>query len=284
MTPFAGFASAILALVGLHQRGGCIGRDDGAVCDGVLPHRVHDRRADGVAGFFDVAAHHATPKLDALVLDVLLEPVVRHAQRELLHHDVGDDRRMQQAARKEALRCRHTQHRGSVFAWNFVLRSAFDQHCVAAPAKYEVEVFLEPDPLGGTLELFVQDLEQDSGQVADRQIPTAGGLGFRLVTRRCSGAITTIGRFCLGDGLVQLLLEQLVRVEQAAERELQLTRLHALGLVAVDAPLQQLIFVRQVDDGLAKRFVLRIALPHAGLYPDQLHLECRHGCGQLRRR
>jgi hypothetical protein len=42
-------------------------------------------------------------------------------------------------------------------------------------------------------------------------------------------------------------------VQQIAKRKLRLGRLGALGLVAVDTPLQQLILVRQIRHGLAKR-------------------------------
>jgi hypothetical protein len=59
----------------------------------------------------------------------------------------------------------------------------------------------------------------------------------------------------IGDGLIQLLLELLFLVEEAAERELKLARLHPLRLVAEDAALEQLIFVRQIDDGFAERCV-----------------------------
>jgi hypothetical protein len=46
-------------------------------------------------------------------------------------------------------------------------------------------------------------------------------------------------------------------VLEATQSELQLTRLRALGLVAVDAPLEQLVFMRQVEQCFAQRLILR---------------------------
>jgi hypothetical protein len=57
----------------------------------VLPHGVHDGGAERAARFVGVAAHGAAIELDFLILDVLLEPVMRHAERKLLHHEEGDD-------------------------------------------------------------------------------------------------------------------------------------------------------------------------------------------------
>jgi len=55
---------------------------------------------------------------------------------------------------------------------------------------------------------------------------------------------------------VQLLLHR----EQVAERQLQLARLAALCLVAVDAAFEQLVFVRQVDDVSRSESFLRPSL------------------------
>jgi hypothetical protein len=42
-------------------------------------------RAERAAGFVDVATRHASVELDTLIENMLLEPVVRHAEPELLH-------------------------------------------------------------------------------------------------------------------------------------------------------------------------------------------------------
>jgi hypothetical protein len=63
-----------------------------------------------------------------------------------------------------------------------------------------------------------------------------------------------------GHGLGQLRLELLLVVQQVAERELVFTGAQLLGLVAVDPPLEQLVFVRQVDDGLLERINLHLTL------------------------
>ena len=49
----------------------------------------------------------------------------------------------------------------------------------------------------------------------------------------------------------------------------------------VDAALEQLVFVRQLDDGLAKRSILRLALAHLGFDPEQLALQRRDGRGDV---
>ena len=75
--------------------------------------------------------------------------------------------------------------------------------------------------------------------------------------------------------MVELLLQLFLRLEQVAERQLQLARLAALGLIAVDAAFEELVFVRQVDDGLAQRCILCLTLAQARLNAHQLDLHSR---------
>lgn len=55
---------------------------------------MHDRSAERAAGFVDIGTHGAAVEWDTLVFDVRLEPIVRHAEHELLHQDVGHHRRV----------------------------------------------------------------------------------------------------------------------------------------------------------------------------------------------
>jgi hypothetical protein len=145
-----------------------------------------------------------------------------------------------------------------------------------------MQCFLEPDPLRRLLELWVENLERGAGQVTHQPIPPPRPrwLGLRLWRLR-RGAVTALV-VGLGDGLVELLLQLLLRLEQVAERQLQLARLAALCLVAVDAAFEQLVFVRQVDDGLAQRLVFNLALAQARFDTHQLHLQGRDRCRKVR--
>jgi hypothetical protein len=81
-------------LGGLDQCAGGVGRDHVAVRECVLPHRVHDRRAQGVTGLLDIPAHRPSIQRDTLIGEILLEPVVRHPEPELRHDHVRDRRRV----------------------------------------------------------------------------------------------------------------------------------------------------------------------------------------------
>jgi hypothetical protein len=90
MAFLAGLPLPVLALFGLNHGRCGVGRDHTAFFERCLPHGMNNGRTERAAGFFDVAAHHAAIELNALIGDVLLEPIVRHAERELLHEDVRD--------------------------------------------------------------------------------------------------------------------------------------------------------------------------------------------------
>src|SRR5438045_5409090 len=68
----------ILALLRM-DHGGCrIRRDHGSAAQRFLPHRMTDGRTETAARLCYIAAHRAAVELDSLILDMLLEPVVRH--------------------------------------------------------------------------------------------------------------------------------------------------------------------------------------------------------------
>jgi hypothetical protein len=237
--------------------------------DCFLPGRVDDGCAERAAGLFDVTTHDAAAELDALIRQVLLESMVRHAERELLHQDVRDHRRVQQSATEQRLRCLDPKDGWPIFARQLVLGGALDEHREAAATKHELQAFLEADPLGGLLQILVQDFQQKTRQIAGRKVPTT--LGPRLVDGWLCPALI-IAAVGLGYGLIELLLELLFCIQEAAQRELQLARVRALGLVAVDAPLEQLVFVRQIEQCLAQRLILRFD-------GEQLCLERRNDGG-----
>jgi hypothetical protein len=213
---------------------------------------VDDGRPESIARFFDIAAHRDATEFHALVCEVLLEPVMRHTEREFLHQDVRDDGRVQHPAREERLGSLDAEHRGTVFPGDFVLGRTLDENRPAPATVDEVEGFIEADSLCRLLELSVENVEGRPRQVACEPIPAPRPRRFGLRFRRLGrGALAGLV-ICLSDGLIELLLQLLLRREQVAERQLQLTRLAALCLVAVDAAFEQLVFVRQVDDGLAE--------------------------------
>lgn len=108
-------------------------------------------------------------------------------------------------------------------------------------------------------------------------------VGFGLLARARGRPIVLVACRCrVGHGLVELLLQLLLVVQQAAERQLELTRLRALRFVAEKPPFEQLVFVRQLDDGLAKRRILRFVLSPLGFDPEQLGLQRRDGRGGRR--
>jgi hypothetical protein len=72
-------------------------------------------------------------------------------------------------------------------------------------------------------------------KLAQRKVSATRWLWLGCVGGR-SRVIASGAVFRLGYGLVELLLKLFFRVEQVAECELQLARLAALGLVAVEAP------------------------------------------------
>jgi len=150
----------------------------------------------------------------------------------------------------------------------------------AATAKNDDAAFFAS--LGGLFQLLVEDLQQEAGQVAREQVPASRWLGLGLLSGGGRlGRGTAVGpRF--GDGLVELLLQLFLRVEQVAQRQLKLVGLAALRLVAVDAALEQLVFVRQVDDGLAEGLILSLVLPHLRLHANELNLQRRDGGRELR--
>jgi hypothetical protein len=87
-----------------------------------------------------------------------------------------------------------------------------------------------------------------------------------------------------GHGLGQLRLQQLLVVEQVAKRQLIFAGAQLLGLGAVDPALEQLVFVRQVDDGLLQRRVARVAFGQPRFDAQHLTPERRDQRGEIVRR
>ena len=144
---------------------------------------------------------------------------------------------------------------------------------------------LEADTPCRLLQVRIEKLQWHLGQTAQQEIlaPRRGCLLLpRLLLLRRPGIGAAAISLGLLDRLVQLLLELLFLVQQVAEGELQLARLSPLRLVAEEATLEQLVFVRQLDDGFPQRLVLRLTFPHAGVEAGQLDLHRRDRCGDLR--
>jgi hypothetical protein len=73
-------------------------------------------------------------------------------------------------------------------------------------------------------------------------------------------------------------LQLLLVIEQVTEGELILARPQPLGLGAIKATLEQLVFMRQVDDGLLQRIDLHVTL---GLECQHLGLQGGYEVGEL---
>ena len=104
------------------------------------------------ARFVGVATHRAAIELRIVLSQVLLEPVVRDAERELLHQDERHDGRVKKPAREQRLRRFYTDDRSAVRARHLVLGDALDQHGEARRTVHELQALLEADALGRFLE------------------------------------------------------------------------------------------------------------------------------------
>ena len=82
-------------------------------------------------------------------------------------------------------------------------------------------------------------------------------VGFRLATVGLRLGLFS-GCFGCRHSSLELLLELLLTVQQTAQRELPLAHTETLRLVAVDATLQQLVFLREVEDRFAQGGILRL--------------------------
>ena len=107
----ARLSTTVLARRRLHQRAGGVRRDHLAVRQRISPHRRDDRRAQGVAGVLHIAAHRAAVQRRALIFQLLLEPIGRHAERKLRGDHVRHRGGVQEAARKQRLGRRRRHHR-----------------------------------------------------------------------------------------------------------------------------------------------------------------------------
>ena len=82
-------------------------RDSGGVgveAEGVFARVVGTSEHDGAeacADLFDRASHGATIELDAVRRELLLLPIVRHAEAKLVHDDASEHARREQAATNE---------------------------------------------------------------------------------------------------------------------------------------------------------------------------------------
>jgi hypothetical protein len=152
--------------------------------------------------FVHVAAHHSTVELNALVEDVLLEPVVRHSEAEFLHQYVSDHRRVEQAPREQRLRQIHAEHGRPILTGHLVLGGALEEHRKAAATIDELRRLVPTDKLGGPLELWIAKFERESRKVAAEQIAAALGLCLRRSGRRLLLAARIACRLRLGNGRI----------------------------------------------------------------------------------
>lgn len=118
----------------------------------------------------DVAAHRAAVHRGALLLERLLEPIVRDAERRLRGEHVRHRRRVQEAARKQRLGRRRRHHRWAGLAGDFIARDALDQDAEAAGPEHELRVVFEADAADALLpELGVEDLDRVPRQLAGEE-------------------------------------------------------------------------------------------------------------------
>jgi hypothetical protein len=179
---------------------------------------VDDRCSERAADVLDVAAHRPAVERDALVHQVLLEPVVRHAERELRRDHVRDRRRVKQRPRKQRLGAGHRLHRRFPVADHLVLGDPLDQDREAAAPEHQLLAVLEPDPPApARLALIVEDLDQNARQLADAEVAAALGRGARPWRRLGLGLDRVLG---LADRVVEILLQLGLAGEQVAQREL----------------------------------------------------------------
>ena len=176
---------------------------------------------------------------------------------------------MQQRAGEQRLGARHGLDRRLLVAEHFILGHSLDQDGEAAALEHELQAVLEPDPPRAVrLVSFVEDLDNDTRQLAEVEVPTPLGRG--AWTRRLGVRIHCV--LDLADRVVELLLEPRLAREQVAQCELELARVAALRPVAVQPPLEQRVLVGQVGHGVLERGYLCDRL---GLERDQLGLERR---------
>ena len=121
------------------------------------------------------------PGKTAEQVEVALQPVVRHAERELRSEDVRDGRGVQQRLGEQRLRRRRRDHGRHAVLDDLVLRDALDHDEEPAATERELGRVLEPDqPCTTGLERRITDLHRDARQIAREQIAAAMRARFAL--------------------------------------------------------------------------------------------------------
>jgi hypothetical protein len=247
----------------LDRSAGGIGGQHLAGDQRVEAHGLHHRGTERVAHLLHVPAHGAPVQALALRLQVLLEPVVGHAQRELLHGEEGQGGGVQQTARDQELGHLGREHRRLPTNRDLVLEHALDQHPPAARLVHQLVAVVVTDDLALGCQLRIGNIDHDLGERRRRQI--AAPFGLRARGRR-PGWFRRRGGLVFGSGeVVELLLQGLLLVEEIAQGELQFAGAAALALGAEEAAFEQGVLAAEGNQAPLQRLDLSLQREQGGL-------------------
>ena len=250
---------------------------------GLLRGEVDDAR-ERVAGVLRVATHHAVINTDALRAQHLREPVERDPEPELLHQDVGDQRRREEPALEQLLRHRRRDDHGArlptvlvdlvfdlaPFGVDSLVLHAGDDYPDRAAASIRVPAaLLEADRLRLVGHRGVGDLDPLLGHVLVAEITATTSVWTRTATAGGRGVfrdfLDRIGvRIERGVGL-RLLRHGVEFLLRLGELDGELREVDPLGLGLEDPPAKQLEMLLQLLVGAAKLVPLLRDLREGGL-------------------
>jgi hypothetical protein len=190
---------------------------------------------------------------------VLLEAVEWDAQRELLHCEPGEHRRVAERPREQRARLLNAERRLLPVLVDLEARDALDQHTEAAADVQELKALVPADEAAPDREVGVGDVDGHARQARGGEIAAAFRLG-PILGRLAFGLVAVPARlgFALALSVVEVLLQRRALAEDSLEQKLELVRIRALGLAAVELPPEQLELGRVAHERRLQRIGLAL--------------------------